>query len=1585
MTLRQSEIACPDQDTFQWLKEHQSFKNWQDASNNLLCIRGRPGSGKSTLMKHILDQPYPPKNNNFNIAFFFSCCGDELQRTRLGLLRSIVHQLSACFPQAFDELIQRFMRTRAALTTGQKVLWSAPELFDSLYKALPRVLKSHSLRILVDAIDECEDYTVQGLAEDLKKLSGMSRKDGFRCFVCFSSHSHTPIDPASPAIIQVDEQSSLDVERFVRRRLYAFDREYQDSVIHMAGPLFLSARILVESMQFSNDRDFSTSQQAVRNVQLHDSEGLLEDLFQSMIHHEGHQGLNLLKWVCLATRPLSLAELRVALALDTATSYASIQDCFQGPKTYSYLDDKSLESKIRVTSRGMLEVVTLQDRKMVRPIHEAVKIFFLSDRLRMLSSQSGAVPELSVPQCHLFLAGCCIRYLRLSMKEPKWDKSFNQRPELGLFSYASSAWAKHATLAGSKDGTASSLLRFLGWPSMAALEGFSRFAYHTQSLTNRTSRQVLYPIEEANTVPPLTLTWLHLWAVFGLRNLLIAALSTNQDTVKHLNQQDDQYRTPLHIAVANGHFSFVKVLLKKGANPNIQAAKGQSALHVASIQGNIGIQKALLDYQAHMAVNADLQTPLHCAVEREHASGVKLIIERGCNVNAPDIRGCSPLWHAARTGNTSIARLLLDHGADLEAKNQDGRTPLIIAACKSYTPLVRLLLDRGANVMATGVNERTALIEAVSVGNKPIVQLLLERKAEVNAIDNSGRSILMRAVEKRFYTIVQLLVDYRTAVNAIDKQGWTALMLAVYVGDGKITKLLLDRNADVTCRNIEGHSAIFYAVYRQNDQDFITSQQRAIVNLLFERHKRQGALWDQEWQACFEVFTTQARNQVTQPVGNDSREPKKSLPLSMTNGRHQEFEKTHAMGMGAGFINRHVSQSNGEIKKQSGRTSPVPLSLLPGGVAASRGQQSDIARGNEVRRKLSDLRFQRAGRGPEHQPQYPLQVSSSSNREGQPASSPDNFRVHTSSQPSTTTANYYGAGREVVERKGIPPKPSPSANWPPQNVTSTPGGGRSQRPSYGPRSLSSSGDVSLHVLSQQSTGAITNYMPNGAATERNALSKPSGSPGKRPTFDPRPQYAVPTYPYQPTPSKDRGIECPPAPLPLRTPKDSLATNQRQLPPRPAAQAPRWTDAAGHQLRKQPPTPQNPPEARPKVPRKALLPTSNTNTMEGRGKSILQTKRYDQGDSSSKISGFLSGLIPSSTAGANHQSGNRPGIPSGGGGNDDQQSSGLRGAAFIPRESSRELPTSLTPNSIDSSSVYTRAFVTNSGLGSSRQQSEVNIYQQNNVVNMSRGTSYEYADNATYNNDTNYLQAAEQVGQEIEELEFEKKEQYFKNEEFNYEQEETEFQREESDYEKDELDHEREERHEDEFEESINDHYEYDEQNKDNEEEEEEEEEEQEQYEAEEEAEMYQEDQYALDENQEEEDASLQEDPYNDEYEEEEYQDEEYPDEDEQQPEEEYSNEAYQDEGLDEDEQGDEVDYAENDDDGGYQEDGYEQEPEEDQQQYAEEYPSHLYGLQCLVEHSHEVQFALILRLKFSTICGEKTTSQQAIEIELQAS
>ena len=89
------------------------------------------------------------------------------------------------------------------------------------------------------------------------------------------------------------------------------------------------------------------------------------------------------------------------------------------------------------------------------------------------------------------------------------------------------------------------------------------------------------------------------------------------------------------------------------------------------------------------------------------------------------------LMLAAQYGHTETVKLLLDRGADVNTKTNYGNTALIKAAFYGLTEAATLLLDRGADIHATDNDGSSALMAATQNGHNKCLYELLEYGAKL--------------------------------------------------------------------------------------------------------------------------------------------------------------------------------------------------------------------------------------------------------------------------------------------------------------------------------------------------------------------------------------------------------------------------------------------------------------------------------------------------------------------------------------------------------------------------------------------------------------------------------------------------------------------------------------------------------------------------------------------------------------------------------------------------------------------------------------------------------------------------------------
>eukprot|EP01121_Diplochlamys_sp_Union-15-3_P004480 TRINITY_DN14673_c0_g1_i1.p1 TRINITY_DN14673_c0_g1~~TRINITY_DN14673_c0_g1_i1.p1 ORF type:complete len:247 (-),score=52.32 TRINITY_DN14673_c0_g1_i1:117-857(-) len=178
---------------------------------------------------------------------------------------------------------------------------------------------------------------------------------------------------------------------------------------------------------------------------------------------------------------------------------------------------------------------------------------------------------------------------------------------------------------------------------------------------------------------------------FGVTRLCNACKNGELEQVKKLatpqnvNQLGWMGWAPLHKAVESGSVSVVQYLLETPdlkTNVNVRDLENHTALHILAgtqkIEAHhILIARTLLYHKAEVDAEDDGKyTALHLATLNNNIGIVEVLIEYGCNVQKKNEDGYTALHTACRYGYREIAKMLVEANADVNTTDAQGRTPL---------------------------------------------------------------------------------------------------------------------------------------------------------------------------------------------------------------------------------------------------------------------------------------------------------------------------------------------------------------------------------------------------------------------------------------------------------------------------------------------------------------------------------------------------------------------------------------------------------------------------------------------------------------------------------------------------------------------------------------------------------------------------------------------------------------------------------------------------------------------------------------------------------------------------------------------
>ncbi|CAG9326983.1 unnamed protein product [Blepharisma stoltei] len=228
-------------------------------------------------------------------------------------------------------------------------------------------------------------------------------------------------------------------------------------------------------------------------------------------------------------------------------------------------------------------------------------------------------------------------------------------------------------------------------------------------------------------------------------------------------------------AVYKGDVSDVyRILRRTSIEPfSCKDVKGYTALHIGSLNGNLGLVEFLIDYirQTYRENQLKILTQwsnipteegfiaLHLASFKGHHKICEKLVEIGSDIHKVNNQGLGMIHVAAQGDQPLILAYFKERGLDIEKRDEKGGTALHWSSYMGCEMASGVLLAWNAKNNIQDEDGNTPLHLATIAGNSRIVRNLLLKGAKRNIKDGKGRLAIDVAIENHHESLMAMLKE----------------------------------------------------------------------------------------------------------------------------------------------------------------------------------------------------------------------------------------------------------------------------------------------------------------------------------------------------------------------------------------------------------------------------------------------------------------------------------------------------------------------------------------------------------------------------------------------------------------------------------------------------------------------------------------------------------------------------------------------------------------------------------------------------------------------------------------------------------
>jgi ankyrin repeat protein len=711
------------------------------------------------------------------ISYFFNARGeDPLEKTTLGMYRSLLHQLLKALPHLELYFLSTF---QAKGNHGEVDDWTIEELQSFLLQAV-ELLKENHIIIFIDALDECKEDDVRDMVGFLEDLGQEAITREISLNVCLSSRHYPYISIRRGISLTVEDKlgHDEDIIAYVDDKLSSENgspqmEELKSDICEKSSGVFLWVVLVVQILR----KTFDHGQVHAMRKRLGEIPPELGGLFADILTRDVEdkdRSILILQWMLFAKRSLTPIELYFGVISGTVP--VQLRELMMG-QTSSQI----VERYILSCSKGLVEVSKSKDHT-VQFIHETVRDFLLQENGLAKLEPDLAVAMVGSSQDRL--RECCFQYFVMNEiphpgDESKVDTATNVSTKFPFLEYATMHMFSHAESAESGGVSQKKVLK-------AFYKGNGRKLEKWIYLYN-----LFQPFKVRRYTPTANLLY-----ISADQNLPSIARILVDEKIGH-RAEGERFGNALQAACAKGHIEIAQILIDDEADVNARGGEHYCALCAAILTKNEAIVQLLLKTNINLkSTGKSGQTALSLAAEKGNLGILKLLlVAEGVGLDSKDRYSQTPLLWAARNGHLEVVKLLLaTKGVKPDSKDKDSHTPLSWAARNGHLEVVQLLLaTKGVEPDSKNEYGWTPLMRAAGDGHLEIVKLLLATEGvEPDGKDKNSETPLSWAARNGHLKTVKLLLATKgVELNSKDKDGWTPLAWATKLGNLEVVKLLL--------------------------------------------------------------------------------------------------------------------------------------------------------------------------------------------------------------------------------------------------------------------------------------------------------------------------------------------------------------------------------------------------------------------------------------------------------------------------------------------------------------------------------------------------------------------------------------------------------------------------------------------------------------------------------------------------------------------------------------------------------------------------------------------------------------------------